>query len=69
MSSAHNAATLRSEARRFGARLMSAIQDEQLALDQNGLSNHGARPDPTKQPVDIRDDVDEKGSQITHDGA
>jgi hypothetical protein len=24
--------------------LMGAIQDEQLALDQNGLSNHGARP-------------------------
>jgi hypothetical protein len=25
---------------------MGAIQDEQLALDQNGLSNHGARPAP-----------------------
>jgi hypothetical protein len=38
-------------------------------LTKNGLSKYGARPDPTKQPGDIRDDVDEKGSQITHDGA
>jgi hypothetical protein len=48
---------------------MGAIQDKQLALDQNGLSNHGARPVRTEQPGDIRDDVDEKGSQITHGGA
>jgi hypothetical protein len=42
---------------------MGAIQDEQLTLDQNGLSNHGARPVRTKQPGDIRDDVDERAAR------
>jgi hypothetical protein len=43
MQMSFSGSTMPSEAGRFGSRWW-AIQDEQLALDQNGLSYHGARP-------------------------
>ena len=47
--------------------LARATEDQQLLLDQQEFSDHGAHPARTSQACDSRQQMEEKDSQIAHD--
>ena len=64
----HKPAMIRSPARRLGARLRPAIQDQKLMPDKDRFSDHATKPAGLCQPDHGDDQIKQEIEEVAHPG-